>query len=41
LPTFSGQKGEDLIQSTEFQGLQIAPKIQLIKIEIEQLRNLP
>jgi len=28
-----GQKGEDLIHSTELQGLQIDPKIQLIKIE--------
>ena len=29
LPTSSGQKGEDLIQSTELYGLQIYPKIQI------------
>jgi len=28
---YSGQNGEDLIQSTELQGLQIDPTIQLIK----------
>ena len=36
LLTSSGQKGEDLIQITELQGLQIDPKIQ-----IENLHNLP
>ena len=34
LPTSSGQKGEDLIQTTELQGLQID-----LKIQIENLRN--
>ena len=32
----SGQEGEDLIKTTELQGLQIDPEIQ-----IENLRNLP
>jgi len=34
-PTFSGQKGEDSIQTTELQGLQIDPEIQ-----IENLKKL-
>jgi len=36
LPMSSGQKREDLIQSTKLEGLQIDPKIQPIKTDLNR-----